>query len=323
MTARDLVLLAVAASALLAAQAVFYLIVFLGQRRRSELRRRLLSIGRPGQTTPLLLREGRFSRSPLLARMLEPLPPAQRLERLLEQTELPWTVASTIALIGLSAAAVFSLAYFLLDQPLIIALLCLPAGGAVPIVIVLDARARRASRVTLQLPDALDMMVRSLKAGHGINSALKLVAEEMPAPVAVEFGRLFEEQKFGVPLREAVTHLTERVPGSADLRMLAVAILLQGEIGGNLVENLEHIALTVRERFRFYGRLKTLTAEGRMSGWVLGCLPFVCLALLWILNPTYLQPLFADPVGRRMAASALGLWALGVLWIRRLINVDY
>jgi tight adherence protein B len=166
-------------------------------------------------------------------------------------------------------------------------------------------------------------MVRSLRAGHGLNAAIKLVATEMPVPVAVEFERCFEEINLGMEFREAVASMTRRVPGNLDLKIFAVSVVLQHETGGNLVEVLDQIGYTIRERYKFYGKLDALTAEGKISGLILGLLPFATAGLIALGNPGYMKVLVIHPMGRYFIISAAALWFVGILWLVRLAKVDY
>ena len=195
-------------------------------------------------------------------------------------------------------------------------------AAALPLGRVLQARAHRCRRVSDQLPDALEMMARSLRAGHALSAAFKLVASEAPAPVAVEFGKAFEQQNLGMPLDQAVVAMAQRVPGNADLRIFAVSVLVQHETGGNLVEVLEKIAETIRERYRFYGKLRALTAEGRLGGLILGGLPFVVAALLCMVNPGYMSELTTGTGQMILVAGTLS-WLCGVTWMYRIAQVEY
>lgn len=317
----NIVLIALGIVVLLAAQGIYYGVLWYGQRQRDELRRRLRSLATPGSAS--LIREGRLARSPRLARILGQLGFARRLEKLLLQTDIETTVATLLGSgLVLAVALVFGLA-MVTGGALGLSLLGLPIGLALPVAYVLSERANRARKISGQLPDALDMMIRSLRAGHGISAGFKLVATEMPTPIAVEFGRCFEEMQVGGDFREAVRHMTERVPGNLDLRIFATSLIIQHETGGNLVEILDKIAHTVRERFKFAGKLRALTTEVRVSGYVLGALPFVCTLAIAMLNPTYLQPLYTDSLGRAIALFGIGLWGAGILWMRRLAQVDY
>jgi tight adherence protein B len=318
----NVVIIVTAVAVLLAAEAIYYLALYLGQRQRVELHRRLRFIADPGATASLL-RERRISRIPAIDRLLRPIPAARRLEKLLLQTDLTWTVATVIALSVLFAGGLTALLMLVLQKNPLLGLIGVPLGLAVPPLLVYNARARRSQKLSEQLPDALDMMVRSLRAGHGISSGFKLVAQEMAPPIAVEFGRCFEEQNLGVEFREAVRHMTERVPDNLDLKIFAVSVVIQHETGGNLVEILEQIADTIRERFKFYGKLRALTAEGKISGYILGALPFVCLLVVALARPFYLIPLVADPIGRGLVVFGLVSWGLGALLMRALIRVEY
>jgi tight adherence protein B len=199
----------------------------------------------------------------------------------------------------------------------------LPVGVLLPPLIVWNERKRRGVKFSSQLPEALDMMVRSLRAGHGLSAAFKLVATEMPLPIAVEFARSFEEHNIGVEFRHAVENMTRRVPDNLDLKIFAVSVVLQHETGGNLVEILEQIAHTIRERYKFYGKLAALTAEGRISALILGVLPFVTGGLIAAANPDYVAVLFTDSLGKYFIAAGCMFWISGVLWMARLSRVDY
>jgi tight adherence protein B len=315
------VLIVLGIAVLLAAEGIYYFTVYRGQRRRAELLRRLRSVTSDREQG--LLRTRRIARTRWLEAPLKRLSLARWLEGLLEQTDLTWTVATVIGTSLLLATAFASSVVLLLPGNIALAIVVFDVGLAIPTLAVLNARMRRSNKLSSQLPEALDMMVRSLRAGHGISSGFKLVSQEMAPPVAIEFARCFEEQNAGVEFREAVRNMTGRVPKNLDLKIFAVSIGIQHETGGNLVEILEQIANTIRERFKFYGKLRALTAEGRASGIVLGALPFICALLVALLNPGYLKPLVEDSVGRLFAIGGVSLWLLGVLWMRKLVQVDY
>lgn len=317
----NLVLVALGLVVLLVAQGIYYSVLWWGQRRRDALHERLRSLATPHGGT--LIRERRLSRSPRVAELLRSLGFPERIEKLLLQTDIETTVDVVLG-IGLLLGLGLSVALALLTANVAGALLLgLPIGIAAPLGYLLSARARRVRKISAQLPDALDMMVRSLRAGHGVSAGLKLVATEMPVPIAVEFARCFEELQVGGDFRDAVRNMTMRVPSNLDLRIFATSLIIQHETGGNLVEILETIAHTVRERFKFFGKLRALTTEVRMSGYVLGALPFVCALAIAALNPTYLQPLYQDSLGQAIAVVGLLLWGAGGLWMRRLAQVDY
>jgi tight adherence protein B len=203
-----------------------------------------------------------------------------------------------------------------------LALLTTAVGLGVPTTLLLLARDRRSRRLSEQLPEALDMMARSLRAGHALTAAFEVVASEMPEPVAVEFGRAFESQKLGLSAERAIAQMTERVPSNRDLKIFAVSSAIQRETGGNMAEILGNIAETIRARYKFYGKLRALTAEGRASAAILGALPIVVSLLLRVVNPGYLVPLFTTPGGHGILALAAALWASGLFWLYRLTQLD-
>ncbi len=200
-------------------------------------------------------------------------------------------------------------------------ILALPAGYA-PYFLLERNGKKRGNALVSQLPDALDLMSRSLQAGLGLNDAFKLVAEEMPMPVAGEFGRVFEEVRFGRDYREAFTKMMDRNPGIFDLRLMISSILLQRETGGNLIEILENIAGTIRARFGFHAKVRAMTAEAKFSALILGSLPMGVMAILTVSNPAYLNPLFDEFIGNVIICADIFLYGLGVMIMRDMINVD-
>jgi tight adherence protein B len=317
----NVVLVAVGIVVLLAAQGAYYAILWRGHRRREALRARLRSLATPEGAG--LVRDQRLARSPRVASFLRGLGFPVRLEKYLLQTDLETTVAG-ILLAGLALASAITLVLAVVTGRVLAAwLVGVPIGVVAPFAYVLAVRARRSRRLSLQLPEALDMMARSLRAGHGVASGLELVATEMPPPIAVEFGRCFEELQLGSSFRDAVRELPARAPTNFDLRIFATSLIIQHDTGGNLVEILDNIASTVRERIKFHGKLRAITTETRLSGYVLGALPFVCAVAIALFNPEYLRPLYTDSIGRAIVVIGLGLWALGGYWMRRLSQVDY
>ena len=189
----------------------------------------------------------------------------------------------------------------------------------------LQVRARAEERniqLSQQLPDALDLISRSLQAGHGIAESMRLVAEEMPLPVAREFGRVYEEHNLGRDFRDCMTEMAMRNPHNFDLRIVVSATLLQRETGGNLIEILDNIARTIRGRFIFKGKVRALTAEVRTSAFILGALPFVVGGSLMVLRPGYLTPLITESTGQTMLLICGLLFCSGVMLMRSLSEVE-
>lgn len=292
------------------------------EKRQDELRRRLAALGQdaPDASTSLL-RDQRLAASPFVDELLRGFPLALRLEKLLTQTDLHLTVAQVMAwsVLGACAGVALGLVLGLGAFALLTAVTC----GAAPTIALLVSRSRRSGRISEQLPEALDMLARSLRAGHALSGAFETVAKEMPEPIAVEFGRVFEAQRLGAVLEEALVQVTERVPRNDDVKMLTVAVTIQRETGGNLAEIFANLAETIRARYRFYGKLRSLTAEGRASAIVLTALPFVVAGGLEVVNPGYLRPLTTERIGQIAFAYAIVSWTVGVLWLRSMTRVDY
>lgn len=195
-------------------------------------------------------------------------------------------------------------------------------AAALPYLYIGRQGSKRGEALVSQLPDALDLMSRSLQAGLGLNDAFKLVAEEMPMPIAAEFGRVFEEVRFGRDYREAFQKMMDRNPGIFDLRLMVSSVLLQRETGGNLIEILENIAGTIRARFGFMAKVRAMTAEAKFSALILGSLPLVVMTILTVSNPAYLDPLFEDPKGNAILLIDLCMYSLGIFIMSDMINVE-
>jgi len=181
-------------------------------------------------------------------------------------------------------------------------------------------RSSRIAAFTKQLPDALELVARALRSGQSLASALHVVAEEMPAPISVEFGRVFEEQNLGIPIEEALRDMTERVPLS-DLKFFVTSVAIQRQTGGDLAEILDKIGYIIRERFRILGQVQALTGEGRLSGIVLIALPFALFGFLLNTKPDYVKVLWETELGQQMSIAALVAQVIGALVIRKIVNI--
>ena len=317
---RALVIGAVTFAAVFLLEAVVHTLRYFSDKKEDELKRRLQQLGTAEVVRFGLLRQGRLAASPVLDAILRGIPVSQRLEDLLEQAELPITVATLLTYCAGAALLLFTLGLFSAGGPLMSTIL-LPMGAAIPIMFVLWKRSHRSKKISEQLPDALDMMGRSLRAGHALASSFKMVASELPPPISLEFARAFEEQNLGLPFEKAIAQMVKRSPTNRDLKIFAVSVIVQKETGGNLVEIIEKIAETVRGREKFAGKLRGLTAEGRMSSYVVGGLPFVSLLAMLTMNHDYTMPLFTDTAGHYILGYAIGSWVLGLLWTRSMTKV--
>ncbi len=182
-------------------------------------------------------------------------------------------------------------------------------------------RARRLDKFTVALPDAIELMARALRAGHSMNSAVEIVAEQSVEPLASEFSIVFQQQKFGIPFRDAILELGVRVP-SKDLHFLITAILVQKETGGDLTEILDRTTRVIRERVRIEGEIRTYTAQGRLTGWILSALPVVMLLLINLMTPGYSKILFHDPVGHELLSAGAVLIVFGGFIISRIVDIQ-
>jgi tight adherence protein B len=194
------------------------------------------------------------------------------------------------------------------------------AMGSLPIAWAWWKRRTRLRKFGGQLPDALELVARALRAGHSLAAGFHLVGDEMSSPIGDEFNRVYEEQNLGIPLEEALEDMADRVP-NLDLRFFATAVIIQRQSGGDLAEILDKIGHLVRERFKIWGQVQALTGEGRLSGIVLLALPPVLFITMYRLNPGYVMMLFEDPMGKQMLAAALVLQAIGALVIRKIVNI--
>ncbi|HVX98115.1 MAG TPA: type II secretion system F family protein [Polyangia bacterium] len=317
---RGIVIGVVTFAAVFLLEAVVTTLRFFGDKKQDELKRRLQQLGTSDAVKFGLLRQGRLAASPVIDAILRGIPISQRLEDLLEQAEVNITVARLLTYCGVSALLLFSLGVLSAGGPLMSVLL-LPMGFMVPIVVVSWKRARRSRKISEQLPDALDMMGRSLRAGHALSSSFKMVASELPAPISLEFARAFEEQNLGLPFEKAIAQMVKRCPTNRDLKIFAVSVIVQKETGGNLVEIIEKIAETIRQRYRFFGKLDTLTAEGRMSSYILGALPILTGLFIGFTNPPYVALLFTTHMGNVIFGFACVSWVIGFVVMNRMAKV--
>jgi len=267
-----------------------------------------------------VLRQKYLKRLSPLEAALEQLPGMEKLAEMVEQAGHEFR-AYRVILLGLALAVAGALLMWMILPQWWAALGAALAMFCVPIMKISADRNRRFAEFEEQLPDALDSMVRALKAGHPFNETLRLVADEHKGVVAHEFGLTFADINYGNDVRRAMLGLLERMP-SMTVMMLVTSILLHRETGGNLTEILERLSSLIRGRFRFQRKVKTLTAEGRMSAWVLVAIPFVLCIALMLTTPEYLPMLINEPTGHKLIMAAFVAMLLGIFWIRRIIRIQ-
>lgn len=199
-----------------------------------------------------------------------------------------------------------------------------PVGGLIgfslPFLWLFKARSDRMKKFAAQLPDAMELIARALRAGHSLAAGLHVVAEEMPAPISKEFGRVYEEQNLGIPLEDALKSMCDRVP-NLDLRFFVTAVAIQRQTGGDLAEILDRIGYIIRQRFKILGQIKALTAEGRLSGIVLIALPIGLFLLMLHMKPDYISLLWTDPTGIKMSIAAIVLVLIGSYAIKKIVDI--
>lgn len=289
--------------------------------KKIEQRLRALSASSDSSIQSSVLKNRMLSEVPKLRRALLSVPRVQHLDRFILQSGLKWTVAK-LALLSIifwmiSYAAIQFYMHLLLP---VFNFLIASVLACLPFCYVQWQRASRLRAIEMQLPDALDLISRALRAGHSFPSGLKMVGEEMADPIATEFGIAHDEVNFGVTLQQALTNLGTRIP-ITDLRYFVIAVLIQRETGGNLTEVLGNLSNLIRNRLKLHAKIRVLTAEGRISAWTLGLLPFALAALMSFGNPEFISVLWTDPAGIMVSQITLAVMAFGAVWLWRLTKV--
>jgi tight adherence protein B len=275
--------------------------------------------GEARQLDVTIVKQRKLAEGRELDALLRKLPFTARLDRVLQQAGAKQLVAPTLAwCIGLFFFGLLMAAALRMPGVGVLGVALL--AGYLPVLRLTRARTARLYKFERQLPDALDMMGRAMRAGHAFPTALKLAADEMDAPLGEEFRSAFDEVNFGIAMGDALGNLAQRVP-SMDLQYFVVAVLIQRESGGNLTELLASISNIVRDRHKLAGQVRVLSAEGRISAWVLCILPFGAGAMMYAANPATMGVLVTDPAGRKLLYGALGMMLFGVLAIRKIIRI--
>jgi tight adherence protein B len=267
-----------------------------------------------------LLREKYLKELTPLEQSLEALPGMETLALLIEQSGR-LTPAYRVVLKSLALGLIAGVLGLKLTQLWYVAVLLAALGLLTPVLVILRNRTRRQARFEEQLPEALDVIKRALRAGHPFTQCLKLIADDMDEPISREFGNVFQEISYGSDLRTALMGLLERIPSVSAMAFIT-AVLVQKETGGNLAETLERITAVIRGRFKLHRQVRTLSAEGRLSAWVLMLIPPALFVVIWFTTPSYLPTLIHDPHGPNIITGACVLEFLGMLWIRRIIRIQ-
>ncbi len=288
--------------------------------KRIARRLRLMSAGASQVGEEIsILKSRMLSETPAIQRLLFLAPRVQQVDRMLEQSGLTWSVAELVGLMlvaavaGAAAALYFGLTFFL-------ALVAAVILSVLPISYAFNARAKRMVKIEQSLPDALDLIGRALRAGHAFPTAVKMVSDELSDPIGGEFRTLFDEVNYGVSMHTALLNLAARIP-ITDLRYFVIAVLIQRETGGNLAELLDNISAIIRARLKLFGQIRVLSAEGRLSAWILTLLPIGVAIAMNLVNPAFISVLWKDPMGLRLVGGAVLMMILGVFWMWRIVKI--
>lgn len=276
--------------------------------------------GGASQREMQLLKEELLSTVPLFHRTLIRFQVFNQLQNLLRQADLKITVYRFI-IYSLIGGLIAGLLTFFFSRSLMAMFIMTVVVVAAPLFWASAKRRRRFNTFLEQLPDSLELMVRSLQAGHSFSSALQMVATEMPEPIAREFAKTYEEQNLGLNIKSALENMVERVP-ILDLKLCVTAVLIQREIGGNLSEVLRNISHTIRERFRIQGEIRTKSAQARLSGYIVSALPFFLFFWINIVNPGYMKTLYDHPNGIYILGAGVVMQIVGWLIIRKIVDIE-
>ena len=265
-----------------------------------------------------ITRDDSIGGSPFINELLSSLNVTNKLDKMLRQADMDITVTRLLVFCAIAGMMAGLAAYTVLNT--LFAAVIAAVAAVIPILYVARKRNKRLLKFNSQLPDTLDLLSRSLSVGHAFSESLHQVSTEMPDPIATEFRIAFEEQKLGLSTKAALDRLTERVP-LLDLRLCVTAMHIQRETGGNLGEILEKVSHTIRARFKLMEDFRTMTTASRGSAWILCALPFVVVLLLAAINPDYMTPLLKEQRGHYVLAAAAVLQFLGIITIRKILNI--
>jgi tight adherence protein B len=308
------------------ALAVFVIFSLMDERSSKArlLRERLSTVQKAPEREPgeelALLRDEVLSKIPAFDNLLRRWPRIARLQTMLEQGDVKSRAGNVVLLCLLSGAGVGLLVLLFSGFPQFAWLGAL-LGAFLPYSYASYKRTKRFQKFEEIFPEAIDTLARAVRAGHAFTTALELIANEIAEPVASEFRKLFEEQKFGLPVRDALVNLTERVP-LVDVKFFVTAVMLQRETGGNLAEILDNLSYVIRERFKIMRQVRVHTAQGRMTMMLLMGLPPIIIVTMQAMNPSFIRPLFQDPIGHALIVVGITLQTIGYFVIRKVIQIQ-
>ncbi len=308
------------------AAAIFVIASLVDERnsRARLLRERLASVDKASEGEPnadlALLRDEMLSKIPALDSLLRRSEQVSNLQTMLSQANLNLR-AGNVLMLSVVSAIVFSFLTYALSGTVQFIWVGLLFGAIVPYSYASYRRAKRFQKFEELFPEAIDTLARAVRAGHAFTTALEMISNETSEPVASEFRKLYEEQKFGLPVREALLNLTERVP-LVDVKFFVTAVMLQRETGGNLAEILDNLSYVIRERFKIMRQVKVYTAQGRLTMMLLMGMPPLIVVAMLAMNPGFIQPLFTDPIGHTLIVGGICLQTIGYFVIRKIIRIQ-
>lgn len=283
-------------------------------------RLRALSAGAHGDARLAILKERNLSQMPAMAQLLMHIPRVHQLDRLLIQSGSAWTVGRLFGMSAAFGAVAYVATAALLHLSHWLPLAMAGAAAALPLLWILRCRGQRLYSFERQLPEALDLIGRAMRVGHAFPSALQMVADESQEPIASEFRTTFEEINYGISVKDALLNLATRVPGT-DLRYFVIAVLIQRETGGNLIELLGNISALMRARFKLLGTIRVLSAEGRLSAWILTLLPIATALMINLVNPGFMEILWTDETGLKLLRTVMVMMVFGIFAMWRIVKI--
>src|ERR1700738_4036093 len=287
------------------------------------LRDRLSTVQKPGEQTPpdtALPRDEVLSRIPAFDTLLRRSERVSVLQKMLAEGNIDARAGNFLMLCAVSALALAAIA-FIAGGKLLFGWAGALLGFFIPYAYASHMRTKRFQKFEEKFPEAIDILARAVRAGHAFTTALEMIANEVSEPVAGEFRQLYEEQKFGLPVRDALLNLADRIP-LVDVKFFVTAVMLQRETGGNLAEILDNLSYVIRERFKILRQVRVHTAQGRLTMMLLMALPPTIGAIMLVLNPGFIQPLFTDPMGHALIVGGITLQTMGYFVIRRIIRIQ-
>jgi tight adherence protein B len=311
---------------LVVALGAFFVFSVFDQRsaRARLLRERLSDEHKSPERTPeeelALMRDEQLSQIPALDNLLRRSARVSAIQKMLAQGGLSMRAGNFLAVCVVSGIAATIIAY-VLSHRVEIAWVALLVGFVLPYSFASYKRQKRFQKFDELFPEAIDTLARAVRAGHAFTTALEMITNEVSEPVASEFRQLYEEQKFGMPVRDALMNLTERVP-SVDVKFFVTAVMLQRETGGNLAEILDNLSYVIRERFKIQRQVRVYTAQGRLTMALLMGMPPIIVVVMMALNPAFIRPLFSDPIGHTLLVGGITLQTVGYFVIRKIIRIQ-